>query len=278
MTTITATPLPDATPAPRILVEVDDIDVAAATLTLFRQAEGRTHRVRGAVRVPVAGGFATLDIEAPFGVETGYRVELFTAGGLSLGFSDTTLTQLDVDLCWVHNPMDPAGSTQLDLSDTSGRALTRTTSGEMFHPEQRVVGMLISGTRRGLEGVPLFFSTDEPQAAARFEAMLGGYAEADADVVPILCIRTPPLMDIPRTFYAAVMQATRKPINVHMGGTLREWEAEADEAAPPAPGLVVPLLTRNDIDAFFATRSALDAAYGARLDIDRDYSKAGYST
>ena len=278
MTTIVTTPLTDLTPAPRVLVEVNNIAVGAATLTLFRQAEGRTFRVRGAVRVPVSSAFATLDLEAPFGVEIGYRVELFDAGGLSLGFSNTTLTQLNVDLCYVHNPMNPSGSIQIDLSDTSGRALTRTTSGEIFHPEQRVVGLLISGTRRGLEAVSLYFSTDDPQVAEKFEAMLGGYSIADSDVVPILCVRTPPLTDLPRTFFAAVMQATRRPVNVHMGGTLREWETEADEASPPAPGLIVPLLTRDDIDAFFATRNALDAAYGARTDIDRDYSKAGFST
>jgi hypothetical protein len=60
-----------------------------------------------------------------------------------------------------------------------------------------------------------------------------------------------------------------------MGGTLNEWEMSADEAEPPFPGIIVPLLTRDDIDAAFDTRDDLDAGYATRLDIDRDFTKAG---
>lgn len=274
MTTLSLTPQTDPAPCPRMQVFVDDLPTAARKLTLTRTAQGRTTRVRGAVNVDVAGAFQTQDVECGFQVDSTYRAEVFDAAGVSLGFTPTASARLDVNESWVHNPLDPQGATAIDVADTSGRALSRPINGERFYPEQRVLAMFVTGRRLGLQGVELYFSTDLPDVATKFEAMLGGYEEDDA-TVPVLCVRTPPFTDFPRTFYAGILSPTLKPVNVHMGGTLREWEASADEAAPPFPGIVVPLLTRNDIDAAFATRNALDAAYPTRIAIDRDYTKAG---
>lgn len=270
---LTCTPLTDASPAPRILVLVDDLPPGVTTLTLYRTAEGRTMKVRGAVEVGVSSGFQIPDVEAPFQVQSAYRAQMF-ASGVDAGYTVTASAILDVDVTWVHNPLAPGDSVVIDLSNDSGMALTRPVSGEMFYPEQRTVAVLITGRRLGLQGVQLFFSTDQPDVAAKFEAMFGGYNDDD-QTVPVLCVRTPPVIDIPRTFFAGTLRPTRRPINAHMGGTLKEWDVKADEAAPPFPGIVVALLTRDDIDAFFSTRNSLDAAYASRLAIDRDYAKAG---
>jgi hypothetical protein len=270
---LTATPATDASPAPRIIVTVDDLPPAITTLTMFRLADGRTFKVRGAVSVPVAGGFAVPDVEAPFQVAAGYRVQMF-ASGVDQGYSVTVSTTLTVTDCWVHNTLDPTGAVMIDITDASGKSLNRPIDGEVFYPEGRSLGVLISGRRRGLQGVDMFFSTLDATVATKFEAMLGGYTDDD-QMIPILCVRTPPYLDIPRTFYAGMLSPRKLPINVHMGGTLRNWAASADELAPPAPGLVVALLSRDDIDFFYATRNAIDAAYSSRLALDRDYTKAG---
>jgi hypothetical protein len=47
------------------------------------------------------------------------------------------------------------------------------------------------------------------------------------------------------------------------------------EVSPPAPGLVLPTLRREDIDAAYATRAARAAAYATRLARDTDFSLAG---
>lgn len=274
MTSVSVTPLPDAAPCPRTQVLIDDLPSGVASLTLTRTAEGRGTRVRGAVNVAVSSGFQILDVECGFGVVSEYRAELFDSAGDSLGYTPSASTVLEVDESWVHNPLDPQGATAIDIADDSGRELSRPVNGERFYPEQRILAMFVTGRRLGLQGVKLYFSTDQPDIAAKFEAMLGGYDESDA-AVPVLCVRTPPFTDFPRTFYAGVLDPRLKPITVHMGGALREWEYTADEAAPPFPGIVVPLLTRNDIDAAFATRNELDAYYPSRLAIDRDYTKAG---
>jgi hypothetical protein len=270
---LTATPYTDAAPAPRVVVTVDDLPPAITTLTMFRLADGRTFKVRGAINVPVAGGFALPDVEAPFQVASAYRVQMFAAG-IDQGYSVTVSATLAVTDCWVHNTLDPTGAVMIDVTDASGKSLNRPIDGEVFYPEGRSLGVLISGRRRGLQGVDMFFSTLDTTVATKFEAMLGGYEDTD-QMIPILCVRTPPYIDIPRTFYAGMLSPRRLPINVHMGGTLRNWAATADELAPPAPGLVVALLSRDDIDFFYATRNAVDAAYSSRLALDRDYTKAG---
>ncbi len=260
-------------PAPRVLVYVNDLPPGVATLTLFRTSGTRTFKVRGAVGQPVAGAFQIPDVEANGLVS--YRAQMFTAGGLDLGYTATVQATITLADCWVHNPLDPAGAVKINIDEGSGRELTRPTDGEFFHPEGRTLAVLVSGRRRGLEGVDMYFSTDDAATAEQFEALFGGYNDDDQQI-PVMCVRTVDgFSDLPLTFYAGFLKLTKKPINRHMGGNLREWEGSANETAPPAVALVVALLTRNDIDYFFASRNALDAAYSTRTAIDRDYSKAG---
>lgn len=270
---ITLTADPANLPAPCITALVDDLPPAITTLTMYRTAGGRTMKVRGAVEIPVSSGFSVQDIEAPFQVQSDYKAEMF-ASGVSAGWIAVTSETLDVDEVWVHNPLDPAGATAIDLADTSARTLSRPIRGKKYQPQARTLGVLITGRRGGLEGVDLFFETDDATVAEKFEAMFGGY-EDDDQLPPILCVRGIPYLDLPAPFFAGVLDPKKKPINVHMGGTLRNWDVSADEVEPPFPGIIVALLRRMDIDYFYSTRNARDAAYASRLANDRDYSKAG---
>lgn len=271
---VTVTAVPANMPAPCITVLVDDLPPAVTRLTLYRTAGGRSMRVRGAVAVTVSSGFSTQDLEAPFQIPSDYRAEMFNVAGASLGFTDTATDTLLVDECWVHNPLDPAGATAIDITDTSGRSITRPVRGKRYTPEGRALGVLITGRRGGVQGVELSFETDDTTVAEKFEAMFGGYDDDDQQI-PVICIRTPPFLDLPSPFFAGGLSPTRHPINVHMGGSLRGWDLSADETAPPFAGIVVALLRRDDIDYAFATRTLMDAAYANRLAVDRDYSKAG---
>ncbi|MBX3435919.1 MAG: hypothetical protein KF861_00290 [Planctomycetaceae bacterium] len=273
--TITLTVPTDDIPAPRIIVTVDSLDAGVASLTLTRTMRGRTFKVRGAVNVPVSSGFSIPDIEAGFGVPATYRAQLFDASGADLGYTVTASTTLERSASWIHNPLDPFGAAQIDVDDGTGRNLTRTSDGEVLYPQNRTLGVLLAGPRHGLTGVDLFLSTTSKDGADAFQAMLGGYDITDQPT-PTLCVRTPPQYSrLPPTFFAAVLSMTEKPITVHMGGELIEFEGSADEVAPPYPGIIVPLLTRDDVDAFYSTRDLLDAAYARRIDIDRDYSLVG---
>ncbi|MEP6477853.1 MAG: hypothetical protein ABJB03_00550 [Rhodoglobus sp.] len=272
---ITLTPLGDAHPCPRMLVVVDDLPVVVASLSLYRTVGGRQFRIRGAVMIDVAGGYSTLDVEVPLGAQATYRAQMFNSADLELGFTATAAATTDSTQCWIHNPLDPYGAIPISVEVPSAQSLTRRSDGEVFYPQNRVLGVLISGPRRGLAGVDLYFSTDTISDADKFEAMLGGYSDDD-QVVPVLCIRIPATLSrLPGTFFGAVLALEQKPVDVHMGGSLIAWQASADEVSPPFPGIIVPLLTRDDIDAAYATRNAIDAAYATRLAEDRDYSLAG---
>jgi hypothetical protein len=271
---ITLTPLTDANPSPRVQVLVDDLPTGVAKITLARSESGRTFKARGAVNVPVASGFSTLDVEAGFQVTLSYRAQMFSSVGDDLGFTDAASTMLAVTDCWIHNPTDPTGAVIVDIRDDSARSVRRPSDGEVVYPQNRSLGVLIAGPRRGVQALEVFFETADVATADKFQAMLGGYSD-DTTRVPVLCIRTPTYLRIPRTFFAAVLDLAEEPVTVHMGGELISWSATTDEVAPPFPGIVVALLTRNDIDAFYSSRNAIDAAYAKRIDIDRDYSKAG---
>ena len=262
----------DAAPCPRVEVRFPTLAVGTATVTVFRIVQGRTFRVRAAVNAAAAGSFTRLDFEVPFGVAASYRAEMFDVAGVSLGFTDPTVVTLSVADAWIHNPLEPATALRVDLDYTSAKTITRPTVGEVFHPDGRTVGVLISGQRRGIVGVELMVSTGVEANAIGLDDMLGKY---DTRGVPILCLRTPPYIRLPRTFYAAILEPVQRPINVHMGGALTEWDFTSTEVSPPAPGLLVPLLTRLDINTFYATRLAVAVDNLTRDAVNRRYDLAG---
>jgi len=268
----TLTGYTDAAPCPRVLVDFTSLAATTALVDVYRLSEGRTWRVRSAVKAAAAGSFQRLDFEVPFGVQATYRAEMFNASEVSLGFTDSTNITLNVADAWMHNPLDPSGALLVDLDFTSAKTIVRPTPGEVFYPEGRTVGVLISGQRRGIVGVELMVSTDVEADAVTLDSMFGNY---DTRGLPIMCLRTPPYIRLPRTFMAAILEPGQRPLNVHMGGALTEWDLKADEISPPAPGLIVPLLTRADINAFYATRAAVRADNLTRGAVNRRYDLAG---
>jgi len=268
----TLTAFTNAAPCPRVEVRFNTLAATTATVTVFRIVEGREFRVRSAVNAAAAGTFTRLDFECPFGVPATYRAEMFTAAGVSLGFTDSVSVTLNVVDAWMHNPLNPAAALLVDLDYNSARSIARPTPGDILYPEGRSVGVVITKQRRGIVGVDLMVTTDTAAEAAAVDDMLGGY---DTRVVPVLCLRTPPFIRLPRTFFAVILEPVQRPINIHAGGQLTEWDLPATEVSPPAPSLIIPLLTRDDISAFFATRTAVNVAHLTRDAVSRRYDLAG---
>ena len=267
----TIIPFTNAAPAPRAEVLFTTFAPGTATVTVYRLAEGREYQVRGAVNAAVAGSLSRIDSEVPFGVPATYRAEMFDAAGMSLGFTDSGAVTLNVAETWVHNPLDPTGAVKVVFLQGSAKSIRRPSAGKVFYPEGRTVGVVISGARSGVTGIPLPVMTETFADADKIQAMLGGYG---GRTVPVLCFRTPPPMRIPRPFFVAVMDAAETDIAVSAGDEALSWEIEGDEVAPPAPGLFVPLLTNADINAFYATNAALNAGNLTNLDVNRRYELA----
>lgn len=261
----------DDNPCPRVEVLFDALDSDAATVTIFRSSEGRQYEVRGAVRTPVAGSVSRLDFEVPFGVVSTYSARMYNTAGASIGTTSSTSVRVDFDGTWIHNPVDPAGAVQVNLLDTPGD-VSRPIKGEVVYPAGRSVGVLISGDRQGVVGYPLMVETLNDVDRNRVAAMLGVYGTR---VVPVLCVRTGYALDIPRPFFVAVLEPRRRALNPLSGGTIVDHTLTGDEVAPPTPGIIVPLLTNADLNAFYGANTALNSDNVSNLGVNRRYDLAG---
>jgi hypothetical protein len=110
--------------------------------------------------------------------------------------------------------------------------------------------------------------------ADRFSALVGDYTTT---TVPVLCFRvgTSVRVRLPRPLFAAVMDPREVDLNYVDGGENIAYAIEGDEVAPPTPALVIPLLTRADLNAYYAQRADLDADNLTRLAVNRRYDLAG---
>lgn len=248
------------------------VAVGTTRIRYYRQSEGRTWLVRGGV--DVAPGVAAQDFEAPFGVVSSYRAEQFDASGVSLGFTDTATITLNVTGTWVHNPLEPVTGLEVELDDVSATSIVRPTPGDFVYPDGATVGRRIGSRRRGVSGMQLSLSVFGTAAANTFQAMLGDY---ESDKLATLCLRTSETVRWPLTFFFSSDEFDEQDVDVRRGGDWLQFVAKVTEVAPPFPGLVKPLLTYDDLDAFYGTYSAQDAAYATTTARDRDYTLAGYA-
>ena len=245
---------------------------AVLEATIYRVADGREYKVRGAVSMTVNGPVARIDTETPFGVPVTYRAQYRTAAGLL--WSDTAEIILDEAGTWVHNPLDPGGAVLVDFHKDAGKKIQRPVTGEVYYPEGRRVGVVIGGGRGGIRKAPLDIYTHTLVDADKFRDMLGDYANA---TVPVLCWRLGAGLRLryPRPFFTAVLDAEETELNNHIGRSDILWNVQGDEVSPPAPGLFVPLLTYADLNAFYATYGSMNADNASYSDINRRYDIAG---
>jgi len=261
---------PDLTGNPFVEVFAEDLPDGTATVTIHRLSEGRDWLVRGGVNI--ATGVAALDFEAPFKTETWYRMEAFDESGNSLGYTEPSSITLDYDGTIIHQPLAPAQlwAPVRILPDSVASLVRPAPRGEMIAVEGGAVARWIGAPRQGLRGVRVAVRTETIEDAAQLEAALGTYVTRQ---VGVLCIRTSSSIGWPRTFFARGDLALTDH-DVRFGGTRTRFDAVMDEAEPPFPGLVVPLLTYDDLDAF-GDYDVQDATWLTYTDRDRAYELAG---
>lgn len=270
---IVLTPFTNAAPVPR--VEVLLTGLPAGTVTVRRQADGRTFDVRGGVRISTVGGaVSVLDFEAPFQTPSVYRAEMFNPAGDPIGFSPSATTTLDVADYWIQQPLDPSLAVRLNLRGDAGGSVSRPAPGEVVWAEGATAGTWFGGRRRGVVNISLDAVTDTLEDATMLSSIFGTY---ETEQIPIACIRTPPgLLRIPRVLFAVIPEPDEEDMTVRFGGTQTIFRLRGTEVQPPTPGLVTPLVTWDDLAAAYPGGwSAVAAAYPDWLTASRDYSIAG---
>jgi hypothetical protein len=273
----TVTDLLDEAPAPRTSVLFSSLHPDTESLrAIHRLGGGRDFRVRDSINIAVSDQAQRLDHEAPFGIPLTYRAEMLNGAGDSLGFTDASApVTLDVEDTWVHNPLDPTTAVKVGVLDRSDHEWRRPVPGEKFYPEGRRVAVVVSGARRGVQNVTLSVMVETLDDADRFANLVGDY---NSVTTPVLCFRLGAgiKMRLPRPLFTDVLDLKERSIDLHIaGGTRTEFVTTGDEAAPPTPALVIPLLTRADLNAYYATRSALNADNLTRLGVNTRYDLAG---
>ncbi|MEV4737190.1 MULTISPECIES: hypothetical protein [unclassified Microbacterium] len=263
----------DEEPCPRVEVFFPSFDAGTATVTVYQLSDGIERELRGAVNAPTGGTLSRIDFEAPFNRPVSYRAMQFDAAGQQLGFTPTASATVPSRKSWMHNPLDPQGAIKVEFGPESAPRIVRPTPGVVSRPKGRRVGVLLSEPRQGIVGLQLDVRTTSDADADAVQAMCG-----DRGKPPVLCIRLgseESAMRVPQPLYLSALSAPEIEIDRRLGGNEISHQIEGDEVAPPIPGLFVPLLTRADLNAFFATRAALNAGGLTRADINRRYDLAG---
>lgn len=273
---VTVTLFSDAAPCPRAEVLVTGLEPNVASVTVYRLAAGREFTVRGAVSAPTAGALTRIDFEIPFGLDVTYRAEFFDSSGVSLGYVSSNPVRLDVAETWLHNPLNPQGATPVHVEFETAAVLSRPVPGVVSRPIGRRLGVVLASPRSGVVGMTFNVHATSLETADRVQAMIGGYGR---DLPPVLCVRIAAGMPmrVPRPLFLGVLDIQEEDLTIKYGGEDTVHRMQGDEVAPPVSGLFVPLLTRADLNRYYATRAALNDDNLTRLAVNRRYDVAGYA-
>lgn len=244
-----------------------------AYIQVWRYSEGREWQVRGGINIPP--GVAALDFEAPPGMSIEYRAEMFTATGASLGWSETGSLSTPSFGVTIHNPLDPTSFVRVPVDAVLTSLLgtnDRPVPGGVVYVEGRSEGISVGVRRRGVVGLRFGIALTSLEDVDRIQGMVGGYGDAQ---LPVLCVRTPSTIRMPSTAFLRVSDFLEDDLNTSWGGSDIHVLFTGTEVQPPFPGLAVPLLTYDDLDAAYVSYDERDAAYASYTDMDRDYSLAG---
>jgi hypothetical protein len=262
----------DMAPVPHVEITVEGILAGAVTATLYRVTDERTMRVRGLVNVPAAGGFGGIDTEVPFQQTVTYRAEFFDADGLTLGFGDSGSTGVDYVGTVIHQPLDPARSVDPILAQGAVKTLSRPFDGDTIRPIGRSVPVYIGTGRGGLTDLILDSITLTDAQAAAMQSVFGGY---DGDEqFPVICFRSSLPTGLPGVLFAVVQKPTAEPYAAY-GDSAVMWRLTGQEVAPPAEGVVRPLLTYEDLENAYSSYSEIESTYLTYLDAETDFDLAG---
>lgn len=261
---------PDA--VPHTVIEIEDLDPEVAAITVWRDDGNDWSRVRGAINAAVVGTWAGVDWECGFNRVTPYRVEIFDSAGASLGFLPQATVELNSEFTWVHNHLDPRAAVRVRATKKAMSELDRPHDAEIIYPRGRSYGVVLGSGRRGLVGMNFELATETEEDADKVQALLGSPA---SPLPPVLCIRKGAHelgARIPHTlslFVPTILEVRVGPRGINL------QQMAGSQSAPPSPAIGIPLLTRADLSAAYATRAARSADNLTRAAASRRWDLAG---
>ena len=82
---------------------------------------------------------------------------------------------------------------------------------------------------------------------------------------------------IPKPLFLGVLDIAEEMQDVQYGGEWTVQRMTGDEAAPPVPGLFIPLLTNADLNAYYASNADLNSDNASNAAVNRRYDLAQFS-
>lgn len=266
----TLTPMIAGPMSPRIEVVFPPMP-GVDRLSIYRRAGDRVMKVRGGQLRSAAGGVAVLDREAPFGVPSAYRAEMFDASGTSLGFTDSGTAQLNFSGVVVSSPLEPSLWMNWNPAEGFGAEVVSPAAGARYLPSGAARPTWIGPRRTSPEGLDLSGMVDTWAQSDLFDSMLG---TEDVPRIPVLLFRTPRKYRIPPVLFVQV-DVVRRNTGAPVGDEFTEFPVTGWEVEPPAPGLVEPSLTWADVAAYYETWDEAAADNESWLALSRRYDLIG---
>ena len=229
-------------PGPGVEVFFPSLDAAAATITVWRVADGGREAVQGAQRATVAGDFVVTDWSVPFGVPSTYVGEIFDIDGASVT-GGSSVIQVDRDEVRLSNPIDPEQTFTIELQASSLQGVERGTN------NQRVYVMGVPRPYNqfwgegALQGIPLeVWSRNAAETANIMSLSRAGQ----------WLIRTPPqYVTLPRLLYVSLQPPRHGYQAMWDPGNPIVWTLTVDEVQPISKAIIRPLVTWDDWEAAF---------------------------
>lgn len=244
-------------PGPGVEVFFPSLDSLAATIIVWRVADGVTEAVQGAQRATVAGDFVVTDWSVPFGVPSTYVGEIFDAAGASIKGGSSTI-QVDSDEVRFSNPIDPSQTFTVELQAPSMQGVERGVNNQRVF----VVGVPRPFNQYwgegALQGIPLEIWSRSGVETENMKSLTHAGQ---------WLIRTPPLFStLPRLLYVALQPPRHTPIAMWDPDNTVVWTLVVDEVQPISKATLRPLITWDDWTAAFPSPATWDdvmAVYAA---------------
>jgi hypothetical protein len=248
----------DMDPSPRVHVTVTDPFPTADSLTVLQLSIDGQIEVRNGVRISAVGGNFVPDYEVPLGVQVQYRVEFFTAAGVSLGLSEPETTQVDVEVgkAIFQDYLAPENAVMVDAEKRFAEDIKSSRTLQLYRAGLDTIALM--GEQGLLESVNLRVVTLTEADQVGLDRILN-----EGTVL----IRTMPPMPVPRLLFAVIGTPTRVPINARWGGTMSYFDLVGDQVSRNILDIIVPVVTWQRIIDAYPTWADLIAAHSTWLDL-----------
>lgn len=252
---ITLTALTTA-PCPRVQITITDFDPFDNVITVWRTADGKRSRVRGARDWTIIGADTVTDYEAPLGVPSEYSIIVSEGISAQLEITPASITLNDTK-GWIQDPIDPSTAVPLypDVGPNGEPSFTYEAL-KRFDYEAGVslINILGSDTPVALIGqrmvasnVPFHMFTDVAQQSTNLRNLL-------KQAAPVL-IRPLPTWAraLPASCYLSVATVSELPVDESFGGQVVEWQLTANLVSAPTVSVIIAVITYGDVQALYST-------------------------